>query len=274
FNAVNMNPTETIWRQRAVEEFDFLALKNWPQSLRDQLESGANPQPCLSFDRISPSIKRVENGVRMNPAAAKINPKGSGATKKEAEITQGLMRHIDVDSRADIPQEVAFRHMLTCGRGWFRVNTVWDTDDDGDEEAFYRQKLVIQGFNSPFAVYPGPHEQLDARDMMYAFIPERMSKSVYKAKYPKSQLASLSTFTGIGDDIQRYWFPDGEVITAEYYYVECDYQDKERELLQLSMGPGQTMWIDAKQYQNDGRYEVLQIQRDRRRVETRKVKWA
>src|SRR5438128_1791883 len=81
---------EDPWRKRAVEELDFVdGLDHWTQVQRDERKG----RPCLTFDRIGPSVDQVVNNMRQNPPEPRITPVGSGSDEDEADIIQGMLRN-------------------------------------------------------------------------------------------------------------------------------------------------------------------------------------
>ncbi len=124
---------EDKWRSSAREELDFVAGDHWSEEQRR--ERGA--LPCLTFDRITPSVDQVLNDYRQAPIEPKFIPVGGGADKMTADILQGLMRNVENDSDADIAIETGYTHAVQIGRGWFRV--LFDYENDTD----FTQKIII-----------------------------------------------------------------------------------------------------------------------------------
>jgi hypothetical protein len=198
------------WRRNATEELNFIALDHWSPQMREDRQG----LPCLTFDKISPSIDQVVNDARQNPPEAKISPVGGGADKETAEILQGLIRNIDNDSSASIAYMTGYDHAVKIGRGWWRV-----TFDYESEEGF-EQKILIKRIPNPFSVYPDPAaEEFDYSDMRYCFVTEDLDRNVFEELYPDNYCGT-GDFEGISNKQRDDWFPNGAVRVAEYWWVE------------------------------------------------------
>ncbi|MCL5743272.1 MAG: hypothetical protein M1541_04975 [Acidobacteria bacterium] len=212
---------ERAWRKQAEEELNFLAGEHWDGQMKEERKG----RPCLTFDRISPSIDQVINHARQNPPEPKVAPVGNGADKPTAEILQGLIRNIENDSRADIAYFTGYKHAVQIGRGWWRVLNEWEDETASDTEELspdlFFQKLVIKRVPNPFSIYPDPAAvEFDRRDMRFCFATEDLDLDLYKDLYPNSKVAGFTgDFTGVGDRVRTDWFPRGCVRVAEYWRV-------------------------------------------------------
>jgi len=208
---------ESDWRHRAKEELKFVdGLDHWDAGMKEERRG----RPCLTFDRIGPSVDQVVNDARQNPPEAKVSPVGAGADVDLAQTLQGLIRNIDQDSSASIAYLTAYEHAVKIGRGWWRIHFEFEDDNANDERAFY-QKIIIKRVRNPFSVYPDPAaEEFDYSDMSFCFITEDISLDLFKRLHPNSHTAGFSNFEGIGDKIKSEWFPNGAVRVAEYWWVE------------------------------------------------------
>ena len=207
---------ESKWRESSREELDFLAGEHWTEEQKEERRG----LPCLSFDRIGPSIDQVVNDARQSPTEPKFVPVGGGADKMTAEILQGLMRNIENDSRADIAYETAYTHAVQIGRGWFRVLFVYENDTD------FTQKIIIKRVANPFCIYPDPAaDEFDYSDMRYCFATEDLDRDVFTELYGETPAGEASsTWETLGDKLKNEWFPNGAVRVAEYWWVETEKQ--------------------------------------------------
>lgn len=203
---------EQKWRESAREELDFQAGEHWTEEQREERRG----LPCLTFDRIGPSIDQVVNDARQSPTEPRFIPVGGGADKQTAEILQGLMRNIENDSRADIATETAYSYAVQIGRGWFRVLFEYENDVD------FTQKIVIKRIANPFCIYPDPAaDEFDYSDMRYCFATEDLDKDVFDELYGDTTAGqATSAWESLGDKIKTEWFPNGAVRVAEYWWVE------------------------------------------------------
>ncbi len=222
-------------RALAREDFQFYAGEQWPGHI--QADRASAGRPCLTFNRLPQFAKQIINEERQSRPQIQVNPKGDGATVELAQILQGLTRHIEVASDAEIAEDTAFEHMVIGGFGHIRVITENSVEMTGTL-ADFDQEIRIKRILNPFTVYFDPAAQEpDYSDARWAFIIEDFSVSDYKSRFPGSALASLSDFRSIGDD-EREWFGEGTIRVAEYFRVEKTVRKR------VALENGTTAWLD------------------------------
>lgn len=171
-------------------------------------------RPSHTVNRIPEFTKHVVNNMRQSRPSIKIIPVGDGADEEQAEIRQGLIRHIEVTSQAPSAYDTAFEHMCIMGLGWIRV-----VDDWSDPESFDKD-LFIRWVSNPFSVYTDPEASLpDWSDMQYAFVVKDYMPADFKARWGEAKAVSASNFKSIGDQ-QSNWNPGGKIRVAEYFHIE------------------------------------------------------
>ncbi len=251
---------DSLWRQNGVQEIDFCDnYEHWDERAK-QMRQGL---PCMVFDILGPKIAQVVNDARQAPPEIKFVPVGSGGDKEEAKILMGLNRNIDNDSAADTARETAFEFAVKIGRGVWREDYDWETQDPEPSERSFYQKLVTRRIANPFSVYPDPAaEEFDFSDMMYCFVTEDLDKDTFEEVHGDDNfIVPLSgNFEGVGNPIREEWFPNGAVRVAEYFWVEID-----RSYLYL-MNDGRSLKFDDLK---EGDIPVM-----KRVVEKRTVNWA
>ncbi len=100
-------------RTDALDDLEFRSGKQWPDDITTQ--RGLDGRPCLTINRLPPIIRQVTNEQRQQRPSIQINPVGSGADQDTAEIIQGIIRHIEVNSDAEIAYDTAFESAVTIG---------------------------------------------------------------------------------------------------------------------------------------------------------------
>lgn len=190
----------------------FAAGHHWPDKIKRQRE--ADGQPCLEIDRLTPQIKQVTNQLRQNRPSVTITPVDSGADVETAEVFQGIIRHIEQVSDADVAYDTAGESAATIGIGYFRCLTrLIDATSK-------QQELYIERVRNRFCIYMDPTcQKIDFSDARYAFVVEDLPRKEYERLYPNSQAASLTEFSSIGNDVD-HWFWEDTVRIAEYWYLE------------------------------------------------------
>ena len=205
---------ESTLRQHMLEDLEFRASEQWPNNVRTMREQ--DNRPCLTVNRMPTFIRQVTNNQRISRPAIEVSPTGDVADEAVAEVIQGVVRHIETKSDADVAYTTAGEHQCTMGRGYIRVVT-----DYIDYDTFsLDQEIKIARVANPFSVYMDPNsQQPDGSDARYAFVVEDLPLTEYQNRYPDSALAGLSGFTSTGNDEQE-WMPEGNIRVAEYFYVE------------------------------------------------------
>ncbi|HEY8937380.1 MAG TPA: portal protein [Cyclobacteriaceae bacterium] len=211
-------------REKSIIDLKFRAGEQWPENIQNSRT--VDQRPCLTINRIPQFVRQVTNDARHNRPSVKVSPVDDGGDEDIAKIINGMFRHIEVSSNADIAYDTAVDSQVTIGFGYFRVITKY-TDDDS-----FEQDLVIQRIKNPFTVYfdPGCIEP-DYSDANWAFIVDEMTKENYKSAYPDSAMASLEDFQSVGDHAPG-WADGNSVRIAEYFVREHD----EKWLYQLEDG--------------------------------------
>lgn len=220
---------EAMLRQNMLEDLRFRASEQWPPHVKSTREQ--DNRPCLTVNRLPQFIRQVTNNQRASRPAVQVNPAGSNANVDVAEVLQGIVRHIETKSDADVAYATAGEHQVTMGRGYVRIVTDYVADDPLQLD----QEIQIVRVPNPFAVYLDPTSQTsEYADARYGFVVEDLSREEYRLRYPDTDMASLSQFTSTGN-AQEQWLPDGMIRIAEYFYVE-----ERREVMVVMEGPDGT----------------------------------
>lgn len=204
-------------RTEALDDIRFRTGQQWPEDIK--ITRSKDNRPCLEMDRIEQFVRQVCNEERQQRPAIQVNPVGSGADRDTAEVEQGLIRHVEVQSRADEPRDHAFESMVTSGLGYYR-GTIEDDEITGEREIF------IRWIKNRFTVYRDPNTtKQDYSDARWYFIIEDLSRDSYLEQFPNSQLAGLTDWSSIGDSAPG-WVTQDDVRIAEYFYVEGHGKDR------------------------------------------------
>ena len=256
---------ESLLRQHMLEDLQFRASEQWPDNVKTMREQ--DNRPCLTVNRLPTFIRQITNIQRISRPAIEISPAGDVANEDIAEVLQGVVRHIESKSDADVAYTTAGDHQCTMGRGYIRVIT-----DYIDQSSFSMdQEIKIARVPNPFAVYMDPNcQEADCSDARYAFVVEDIPRSEYEFRYPHSDLASLSEFTSTGNTEQE-WMPEGNIRIAEYFYVE-----EVKEMMILLILPDGSEQRQSKASIDDGTVEIPEgvVISAEREITTRHVKWA
>lgn len=194
-------------RRRYVDDLRFLAGEHWPTAIK-QARDEAN-RPCLVVDKLQQYVRQVVNDSRQNRPSIKVRPVDSDADVKTAEVLQGLCRHIEERSNADIAYDTALECGVKGGFGFVRILTEYA------HERTFDQEIAIKRVRNPLTVYIDPDcQEPDASDMRWAFVVEELDEDIYKAQYPKSDQSSWG-----GEEKYHDWYGEKKIRVAEYWEV-------------------------------------------------------
>lgn len=223
FKLAAMSESEN--RRESLDDLEFSIGNQWPQNIQAQRQ--LDGRPCLTMNRLPQFIRQVTNEQRQQRPTIQINPIGSGADVDTAEIIEGIMRHIEVNSHAEEAYDTAFDYMVRIGFGCWRIVTDWIAPESEDQE------IYIVPIDNPFTVYLDPTNK---RDPGWGFIIEDLLAAEFKNQFPESAYAhgtaSLKDYESVGD-MPANWATtvDGQpsIRIAEYFWVEKSKGDKGRQ---------------------------------------------
>lgn len=219
---------ESEIRALALDDLKFRAGDHWPEEIKRSRD--LDNRPCLTINKVPQSVQQVTNDQRQNRPSIKVSPVDDKADPETAKIYQGLIRHIEYNSNADVAYDSAFEGAVTGGFGYLRVLTNYVSPFSFDQE------ILIKRIRNPFSVFFDPFSQEpDGSDANQAIIVEQLSKDEYRARYGKSKLAeaygSASAWEALGNQSSDWVSADGCRV-AEYFYKEFE----EKEICLLNTG--------------------------------------
>jgi Phage P22-like portal protein len=210
-------------RRDSLDDLKFRIGEQWPIDIITQ--RSAEGTPCLTMNRLPGFLKQITNKQREQRSGPQVNPIGNDSDKDTAKVLQGIIQHIELLSDAEIAYDTAFESMATIGFGYFRIRTDY-------VEGTFDQEIKIERIKNAFTVYFDPAcIQPDYSDARFAFIVEDIPREIYRNDYPRSNAASLSEFTSVGDRYKE-WATQDTIRVAEYFFIDHD----EKTLVQLQDG--------------------------------------
>lgn len=203
-------------RTRALEDLKFFDGQQWDEAIKTVRKRRG--KPCLVMNHLPQFKRMICNEYRQSKPGIIINPIGDESDVDTAEIWQGIIRHVEVNSNADVPRDVSFEQMVISSFGYRRVITEYD--ESGELE------IKIKAIKNQFTVYFDPlcMEQ-DYSDARYAFIIEDVPRKLFEDEYRDSEAVSLDEYQSVGDGTPD-WLTEKHIRVAEYFYVEEDKQQK------------------------------------------------
>lgn len=174
-----------------------------------------NARPCLTINKIPQHVKQVTNDQRQNRPSGKVIPADDMADPEVAEILNGIVRHVEYISDADVAYDTACENQVTCGEGFLRLLTEY-----ADEDSF-QQEIKIGRVRNPFSVYMDPMIQDPCgSDAEWCFITEDVTKEEFERLYPNAAPVTTLQSNGVGDQESAQWISQETIRIAEYFYVE------------------------------------------------------
>ena len=196
-------------RKEALEDLKFLAGDHWTDEAR---KARAN-RPKLTINRLPQFCRQITNDARQNRPAIRVSPVDDGSDVETADIYQGLVRHIEARSNADVAYDTAFESAVRSSIGYMRVLTEYADDTSFDQEIrIARVRDASMVFFDPRSTEP------DGSDAQWAFVVEDLLKDDFAAAHPKSKGATTG-FEAYGASAPD-WMGGDKVRVAEYYWIE------------------------------------------------------
>ena len=196
-------------RKDALEDLKFCQGDQWPTEIRNQREQ--DRRPCLTVNQLPQFVRQITNDQRQNRPAIKIDAMDLNVDTRDAEIREGLIRHIELQSNAEIAYDTAFEQAAKGGFGYFRI------DHDYKDSKSFDQEIFIRRIRNQFSVYLDPSAQEpDGSDACWGHVYDEMTKAEFRAEFPESALAQMDDWTSIGDQAGDWFTTDGCRI-SEYF---------------------------------------------------------
>ena len=213
-------------REDQLDDLRFMAASpdnhyQWPAdvlSTRGSVQGQTiNARPCLTINKLPQHVRQVTNEQRQNRPSPNVIPVDDDADIEVAEIFDGMIRHIEYMSDADVAYDTACDNQVTYGEGYIRILTEYC------DETSFDQDIKIGRVRNSFSVYMDPTIQDPCgADAEWCFITEDILKADYERMYPNAMPVSSIMTQGVGDQALSQWLSETTVRIAEYFY--CDYK--------------------------------------------------
>lgn len=176
----------------------------------DQIQNNRvnDGKPCLTINKTRQHNLQITNDAKQNKPGVNIKAVGDGASYDAAQVFEGIVRHIEYQSKAEQAYDTASMFQVQGGVGYWRIVTDYVSDESFDQEIFIRR------IPNPLSVYLDKDiTEIDGSDARYGFVFEDVPADKFKADYPDeadyvSSTSSLGSSTWAGKDYVR---------VAEYY---------------------------------------------------------
>ena len=191
--------------------FYSIAGAQWEGPLGDQYEN----KPRFEVNKIHLSVIRIINEYRNNRIAVDFVSKDGEANDRLTETCNGLYRADERDSGAEEAYDNAFEEAVGGGYGAWRLRTVYEDDENDEDE---RQRIRIEPiYDADSSVFFDlDAKRQDKADAKYCFVLYSMTQEAYKAEWNDDP----STWPKAIHQYEFDWDTPDVVFVAEYYRVE------------------------------------------------------
>ena len=174
-----------------------------------------NARPTLTINKLPQHVRQVTNDQRQNRPSGKVIPADDKGDIEVAEIFDGIVRHIEYISDADVAYDTACENQVAYGEGYIRILTEYTDPTSFDQD------LKIGRVRNSFSVYMDPMIQDPCgSDAQWCFVTEDVDKNEYERLFPNAMPISSIQNSGVGDQTIGQWINEDTVRIADYYYVE------------------------------------------------------
>jgi len=204
--------SESEARRQALEDLRFsIGTGQWDESVKANRE--IEGKPCLTINRAPAFLRQYTGEERQHRPAMLVSPVGNGADVETAKIHQGMLRHIEVASSADVTYDNSYDMMMRIGWCPWRVK-----DDYIGDRSFFREPR-IEPIENPFSAYLSPVRRADGTDPLWAHIVTDYSKEDYEAEFGRTEMVKLHFPTSQGN-AEPDWVTKDGCRVAEYWWIE------------------------------------------------------
>jgi hypothetical protein len=219
-----------------------------------------NARPCLTINKLPQHVRQITNEQRQNRPSGKVIPADDKGDVEVAEIFEGMVRHIEYMSDADVVYDTACENQVVYGEGYFRILTEYCNNES------FNQDLRYERIRNSFSVYMDPLIQDPAgEDARWCFISEDMEKSEFERLFPDASPITSIMSQGIGDDSLSAWISENTIRIVEYFYFV-------HEPKKLNLYPGNQSFFDGSREDKQMKEMGLKPVKSRT-VDVKVVKW-
>jgi hypothetical protein len=205
-------------RDQATLDLRFVAGDQWDEAVKnDRVTSG---RPAMTFNRCHTFVQQVSNEARQNKPQIKFIV-GDGGDKDTADVKEGMARHIQYASDAQIAYETAVEYSAGGSFGFVRVVTDYVDDESWDQE------IKILPVFDPFSVYGVIVPSCFGLKPQFAHVVEEIPVDDYKRQFDTEEIdyqgwdyAGRESEGWIGTDVVR---------VAEYWWIEYETKELKKE---------------------------------------------
>ncbi len=196
-------------RKRAKAAMLFREGDQWDH---DVITTASEDSPELTINLTDAYVRRVVNNIKQQRPRGKCHPVGDGADIELAEIINGIGRHVEVRSEADIAYDLAAERAVDAGEGYFRLIAEYVSPDS------FQKDLRILPIRNIFSVHMDPAAIMPSgADQNWCIISVKMKRQEYKRRYPNAKNINWNDIDHQSSRLD--WEDKEEVRLAEYFRI-------------------------------------------------------
>jgi hypothetical protein len=196
-------------RKRAKAAMLFREGDQWDH---DVITSASEDSPELTINLTDAFVRRVVNNIKQQRPRGKCHPVGDGADVELAEIINGIGRHVEYRSEADIAYDLAAERAVDAGEGYFRLVAEYEGPRS------FRKDLRILPIRNIFSVHMDPGAIMPSgADQNWCLISTLMKRQEYKRRYPNAKNVNWNDIDHNGARLD--WESKEHIRLAEYFRI-------------------------------------------------------
>ncbi len=207
FDDIESNPDNREIREGMQDDLRFYVGQQWPDTVATRMR--AIRRPIVTVNKVKPACRQVINSMMQDRPDIKIVPVDSYSDPKTAEILQGIIRHVEVNSMADVALDTGLNGQVIHGMGFIRMHI------DFPHPFSMTPEIYIDEVEDPFSVYMGSYDRVE--NLNEVFIVKDYTHAQYESEFGKATVASANSFMGVGND-NKGWMTRDSIRVVEYLY--------------------------------------------------------
>lgn len=215
-------------REQALLDLRFVAGDQWDSAVKTERTSKG--RPALTFNRCHTFVQQVSNEARQNKPQIKFVV-GDGGDQDTADVKEGIARHIQYASDAQVAYETAVEYSAGGSFGYFRFLPDYVDDESWDQE------IKVCPVFDPFSVYGILIPSCFGIEPQYGFVVEEIPTAEYKRIYDTDEIDSVGWDQA--ERLSEGWIGTETVRVAEYWYIEYE----EKKLTRKANGSAETRTV-------------------------------
>lgn len=201
------------WRTEAVENYDFVASRQWSEEDTATLEEQG--RPVVTFNRMGPYFDAICGSQINNRQEIKYLPRTQADTHTN-ETLNAAVKWVTGETDAEDEESDAFHDVLVCGMGWIETRMDYDDTPDG--------KVVMERVD-PLEMYWDPTaKKKNLRDSKWFMRVKWLEKEELEERWPDLEISPASS--PWGDDAEIKSAPHNASLAFLYRENSTDGYDE------------------------------------------------